>query len=182
MDVSTLINHFSHYSISWHIPPSSLSELPCSFLWGALLIWLPQICLTQPFCFLLCNHIITLSRLSLILTVSPTFNCDDLFAFLAISWLSWNLPMIHGLVRSNVAAWEFPCPFLCIGYICLTHGHLMAYKVPLVCNCCQVLLSGFQVLAEYPPCSVPCNQFFPSLTSVPPCEHLFILLSESPTP
>ena len=67
-----------------------------------------------------------------------------------------------------------------IGRTRLTHGHLKAREAPLDCDRCQVLLSVFDVLVEFPAYSVHRNRFFPSLTSVPPREGQS-LLSESPT-
>ena len=66
-----------------------------------------------------------------------------------------------------------------IGHTRLAHGHLMARETPPVCRCCQVRLSVFNDLVECPAYSVPRSRFFPSLTSMPPCERLS-LLSESP--
>ena len=68
-----------------------------------------------------------------------------------------------------------------VGHTRLTHGHLMAREAPPVYGRCQVHLSVFHVLVECPDYFVPCNQFFPSLASVPARERLPFLLSESPT-
>ena len=54
-------------------------------------------------------------------------------------------------------------------------------EAPTVCGPYQVRLSVFHDLIECPNYSyVPRNRGFPSLTSVPPCERLSLLLSESP--
>ena len=50
-----------------------------------------------------------------------------------------------------------------------------------VCDHYQVRLSVSHILVECPTYSVSHNQFYPSLTSMPPCERLSFLLSESPT-
>ena len=60
----------------------------------------------------------------------------------------------------------------------LTYGHLMAREAPHVYACCQVRLSISNILA-CPAYSVSCNQFFPSLTSVPPHERERLFSSPS---
>ena len=69
-----------------------------------------------------------------------------------------------------------------IGHTCLTHSHLFdACEALPVCSRCQVCLSISHILVECPIYSVPGNRFYPSLTSMLPCESLSFLLSESPT-
>ena len=67
---------------------------------------------------------------------------------------------------------EVSVPRLHIGHTRLTNGHLMAREAHLVCGHCQVRLSIFHTLVEYPTYSVPRNRFYPSLTSLPPRERL----------
>ena len=69
-----------------------------------------------------------------------------------------------------------------IGHTRLIQGHLMAREAPPVCDHCQFHFSISHVLVECPTYSVPRNQFYLSLTVMPPREHLSFLLSESLTP
>ena len=68
---------------------------------------------------------------------------------------------------------QWCCHLEVISYAGLTHGHLMALEATPICGCCQVRLLVFHVLVECHAYSVACNGFFPSLTSIPPCECLF---------
>ena len=78
---------------------------------------------------------------------------------------------------------SFPVPssYWSYSHTRLTHGILMAREAPPVCDHWQVCLSISHVLVECPTFSVPCNQFYPSLMSMTPCECLSFLPSESPT-
>ena len=112
------------------------------------------------------------------------------------SWQSlWGQWVVDGnklaQLRPSIGPWsscsqwchclEVSLSCLCIGHTCLTNGHLMACIAPLVCDHCQFHLLISHVLVEFLTYSVPHNNFFPSLTSVPPCECLSFLLSVSPT-
>ena len=61
------------------------------------------------------------------------------------------------------------------GHTRLTNGHLMAHEATPVYGRCQVRHSAFHVLVKCPTYFVPCNRFFPSLTSVPPNQRLSLL-------